>query len=635
MYFSTRVIRKMESGNFVCKLCICIPLWLGYLKKYGQNLSSIKIFTVFLIPALTAVAFAENAHKVEIIAHHGVLEDVPENTFAALRRVVELGVDGIEVDIRQTKDNQLVLMCDETIDRTTNGKGRVDQLLYAEMQQYDAGSWRGPEFKNEQIPLLSDVLEFCKINNLKLILNVKHVCIEKQVLDLVQSYEMYSQVYLWGMLRNLNTEEAEQLVKELVLIPPEKMTEEKIARIHEEKKYVFSTILNSDDRKTIKDQIKMGVDIIRTDYPCVAQDILGVQNQIIAKSPPLKSRKTTHPQQEEVYNKTYIQKKVKTLVKTIHDADPDKARTAALALMVLPQKYTTPPLLKLLKNKQPRVKQDAIWVLGFSGNKDTSVYIHPLLNDKNPEVRREAVLALGRLGDTQSVPLLIEILKTETNRGVKYDAARTLGILGDQSAAFPLLTILTKEKDWYVKSAAVEALSHIYNVKAIQVLTDILVTDAGEDAAWTRTKAAWVLATMGKESIPPLIRALSDNEEATRRRAAWALVKIGPPAVRSLISSLREPSKFARERTAQALGWIGNKSAVTALVWTLKDKEPSVVCSAVWALGRIGDPKALSALKSLMNHKNSDIQESANVAIERILANKENMVYYKQFMQKP
>ena len=96
-----------------------------------------------------------------------MLEDVPENTFAALRRVAELGIDGIAVDIRQTKDNQLVLMCDETIDRTTDGKGFVDQLLYAEIQQYDAGSWRGSEFRKERVPLLSDALKFCKINDLQ------------------------------------------------------------------------------------------------------------------------------------------------------------------------------------------------------------------------------------------------------------------------------------------------------------------------------------------------------------------------------------------------------------------------------------------------------------------------------------
>src|SRR3990167_7570652 len=138
-------------------------------KNMRYFLSTI-LFLMFF--SITSV-FAEDTKRPEIIVHHGILEDVPENTFAAFRRAVALGVDGIEIDIRQTKDNQLILMCDETIDRTTDGKGRVDQLLYAEIRQYDTGSWRGAEFKGEKAPLFSDVLKFCKINNLKLILNVK------------------------------------------------------------------------------------------------------------------------------------------------------------------------------------------------------------------------------------------------------------------------------------------------------------------------------------------------------------------------------------------------------------------------------------------------------------------------------
>ncbi|MCR4291818.1 MAG: glycerophosphodiester phosphodiesterase, partial [Candidatus Kuenenia sp.] len=65
----------------------------------------------------------------EIFAHRGILEETPENTFAALHRIAELGIDGVLVDIRSTKDGRLILMNDETIDRTTDGMGRVDHLL--------------------------------------------------------------------------------------------------------------------------------------------------------------------------------------------------------------------------------------------------------------------------------------------------------------------------------------------------------------------------------------------------------------------------------------------------------------------------------------------------------------------------
>ena len=595
----------------------------------------IVIMILFFVSSMTTLVFAEDTHRVEIIAHHGILEDVPENTFSALKRAIELGIDGVEVDIRQTKDDQLILMCDETIDRTTDGKGRVDQLLYAEIKQYDAGSWRGKEFKNEKVPLLSDVLKFCKINNLKLILNAKQAFLEKQVLDLIKECGMQSQVYLWGTLGNINPEDAELFGKELVFVSPEELTEEKVNRIHEEKKYALSPVLDSDDRKTMKNRIKTGVDVILVDYPYVALDILGIKKRPVITKRTFKSQEIKNPLQESSNNIAYIQNEVKKLIKTIEDQDYDKAKTAALALMVLPQRYTIPPLLKLLEDKNPHVRQNATWTLGFCGDESTVASLQSLLKDKNAEVRREAVLALKRFGASQSVLTLIEALKTETDQEVRYDIARALGTLGDRSAVFPLVDALTKGKNWYVRSACVEALGHIGYNKSMNVLTNILVTDAGEDAAWARTKSAWALATMGEKSIPFLINALRDNEEVTRRRAGWALVKIGTPAVKALISSLHEINKFTRERAAQTLGWIGDEKAVTSLIWTLQDKEPSVISSAAWALGRIGNPKALAALQDLVNSKNSDIRENAVEAIGRIMTDKERMAYYKEKIQIP
>ncbi len=592
--------------------------------------------TILFLMFFSAISvFAEDTKRPEIIAHHGVLEDVPENTFAAFRRAVELGADGIEIDIRQTKDSQLILMCDETIDRTTDGKGRVDQLLYAEVQQYDAGSWRGAEFKNEPVPLLSDVLKFCKMNNLKLILNVKQTCLEKQVLDLVKANEMSSQVYLWGTLRNFNPEDAELFGKELVYVSPEEITEEKFDQIHEEKKYVFTSLINNDDRKTLKKWVRMGVDVILVDYPCVAMDILNIHRQIVSGKKPFKNREIRRPQMEADNNTAFIQEKVKTLVKTMTDDDSDKARNSASAMMVLPQRYTVLPLLKLLKNKHPQVKQNAVWSLGFCGDESTAAYLHSLLNDKNVEVRRETVLALKRLGATQSVPILIETLRTEKDFWVKYDIARALGTLGDQRAVYALINALMKEKNWYVKSACIEALGRIGSDKAMSILFNILITDAGEDAGWARTKAAWALAAIGEKSIPLLTNALRDNEESTRRRAGWALIKIGNPSVKLLISSLREINKFTRERVAQTLGWIGDERAVNSLLWALKDEEPSVVSAAAWALGRIGSPAALSELQSLVNNENIDIRENAVEAGQRILANKERMAYFKESVRKP
>jgi HEAT repeat protein len=363
-------------------------------------------------------------------------------------------------------------------------------------------------------------------------------------------------------------------------------------------------------------------------------DALNIKSQVSDRKRQ-ENREMDSQRHEANDNAAYLWEQVKTLIKTIENTDYNKARTAAMALMVLPRRYTAPPLLKLLRDSNPLVKQNAVWALGFCGDDSMAATIKSLLKDRNTEVRREAVLALKRLNASQSAPALMEALKTETEQGVKYDIARTLGTFGDRGAVFVLMNVLTKEKSWYVKSGCVEALGNIGGDMAMNALAKILVTDAGEDAGWARTKAAWALTAIGPKSIPLLVRALNDKEEGTRRRAGWALVKLGAPAVKALISSLREINTYTRERAAQTLGWIGNESAVTSLIWALKDKEPAVVSSAAWALGRIGSPKALAALQELVNNENVDVRENAAEAIERIMSNKEKMAYYTETRQKP
>jgi glycerophosphoryl diester phosphodiesterase len=77
---------------------------------------------------------------------------VAENTIGSFTRALQLGATGLEFDVRRCGDGRLIVIHDETIDRTTNGKGRVARLSYEELRQFDAGS-------GEVIPLLSDVLD--------------------------------------------------------------------------------------------------------------------------------------------------------------------------------------------------------------------------------------------------------------------------------------------------------------------------------------------------------------------------------------------------------------------------------------------------------------------------------------------
>jgi glycerophosphoryl diester phosphodiesterase len=94
-----------------------------------------------------------------IIAHRGASKHAPENTIAAFRKALELGAEGIELDVHLSADGHLVVIHDEKVDRTSNGNGWVKEKTLEELKALDFGSWFTQEFKGEAIPTLDEALE--------------------------------------------------------------------------------------------------------------------------------------------------------------------------------------------------------------------------------------------------------------------------------------------------------------------------------------------------------------------------------------------------------------------------------------------------------------------------------------------
>ena len=123
-------------------------------------------FRLFLFPLLF-VLFAgcyyltlpyssdrEAVQQVQIIAHRGAPTFAPENTLPAIRKALEIGVDMIEIDVHQTKDGVLVLMHDEKVDKTTDGRGYIKDMTFDEIRLLDAGSWFDPVFTGTKVPAM-------------------------------------------------------------------------------------------------------------------------------------------------------------------------------------------------------------------------------------------------------------------------------------------------------------------------------------------------------------------------------------------------------------------------------------------------------------------------------------------------
>lgn len=108
-----------------------------------------------------------------IIAHRGASGHAPENTIAAFKKAIALGATFIETDLQLTRDARLVAIHDDTVDRTTNGQGKVHDQTLAVLRRLDAGSWFGSEYTGERIPTLEEILEFTKKNDVVFYLEIK------------------------------------------------------------------------------------------------------------------------------------------------------------------------------------------------------------------------------------------------------------------------------------------------------------------------------------------------------------------------------------------------------------------------------------------------------------------------------
>jgi len=93
-----------------------------------------------------------------VCAHRGAMDTYPENTIPAFEEAIRLGVQMIELDVRLTKDKYLVIIHDETVDRTTGGSGKIEDLTLSDIRSLDAGSWKSSEFKNIMVPTFSEAL---------------------------------------------------------------------------------------------------------------------------------------------------------------------------------------------------------------------------------------------------------------------------------------------------------------------------------------------------------------------------------------------------------------------------------------------------------------------------------------------
>ena len=104
----------------------------------------------------------QSPNYIYVAAHRGDSARYPENTMESFRAAVEEGVDQIELDVRMTKDGEAVIVHDDTVDRTSNGSGKVIDLTLAELRELDFGSKKDPRFAGAKAPTFREFMDYIK-----------------------------------------------------------------------------------------------------------------------------------------------------------------------------------------------------------------------------------------------------------------------------------------------------------------------------------------------------------------------------------------------------------------------------------------------------------------------------------------
>ena len=138
-----------------------------------------------------------------VIAHRGASSYPPENTLAAFDLAIEMGVRHVELDVELTRDGHVVVIHDDTVDRTTSGSGLVTDHTLAALRELDAGSWFGPRFAGARIPTFDEVLTRYKGRvHLHTEIKGRSTDLSHRTADLVRQHDMADQVTVTSFQRS-------------------------------------------------------------------------------------------------------------------------------------------------------------------------------------------------------------------------------------------------------------------------------------------------------------------------------------------------------------------------------------------------------------------------------------------------
>ncbi len=233
--------------------------------------------------------------KIIVIAHRGAHREAPENTLASLEQAIEIGCDYVELDVRRTKDGALVIMHDNSVNRMTNGKGKIADLTLAEIRKFEVKSRHGAKWAGLKVPTFDEMLDHAK-GRMKIYVDHKQAP-PADVLAAIQRHGMLHDVVVYGNPKTLR--EYKRLAPDVWIMPghpdsiaeieslcrdlkPETLdgnvvewTRSQVDAAHRSGAQVWvDNRSNLDNEAGIKQDVELGVDAIQTDDPATVLKVL-------------------------------------------------------------------------------------------------------------------------------------------------------------------------------------------------------------------------------------------------------------------------------------------------------------------------------------------------------------------------
>ena len=242
-----------------------------------------------------------------IVAHRGLLLHAPENTLANFRACLELRL-GFEFDVERTNEGQLVCIHDDTVDRTTNGTGKVSELTLEAIRELDAGSWFDPKFVGEKVPTIDEVLKLIaeyKQYDVLIAVDLKAEGVEQDVVRLAETHKVLHKLLFIGRtisepnvrdrIRSVSTKahtaavanNVEEFPKALDApnadwvyfryLPPLEQME--AVRSEGKRSFIAGITVSGNVPENWKHAVDVGIDGILTDYPLELAVVLRQRSQ--------------------------------------------------------------------------------------------------------------------------------------------------------------------------------------------------------------------------------------------------------------------------------------------------------------------------------------------------------------------